>query len=186
MTSYVLRRWSWRAATAGALLVLAGCASSPPLVPGTGDVSFRLVWSGTTDLDLHVEDPSGEQLSFIQRETRSGGILDIDCNAGPEQLCWHPIENVYWPEGAAPEGTYRYRVEFFRLAVGDATHKTYLAGHEVENSSKEAQRPVSVRIPFELEVRLGDRVVERQTGELTSDIRVAGPYEYKFVREPLP
>ena len=175
----ILSRYFWDAtlaATTVALLVLAGCASSPPLAPGTGDVSFRLVWSGTTDLDLHVEDPSGDELSFIQRETRSGGILDIDCNAGPEQLCRRPIENVYWPDGAAPEGTYRYRVEFFRATAGDPTHTT----------SKEAQRPLSVRIPFELEVRLGDRVVERQTGELSGDIRVAGPYEYEFVRQPRP
>ena len=166
---------------AAALLVLGGCVSSAP-VPGTGDVSFRLRWSGTEDLDLHVEDPSGEVLSFINRESGSGGLLDIDCNAGPEQLCRRPIENVYWPEGEAPEGLYRYRVEFFRAVAGDAAHTTYLDGREVENRSREGQRAVSESVAFELEVRLGDRVVERQVGELTSDVRVAGPFTYEFVR----
>ena len=115
--------------TAGAILLLGACASAG-LEPGTGDVSFRLVWKGTADLDLYVQDPNGEELSFVQRQSGSGGLLDIDCNAGPERICKHPIENVYWPEGSAPEGLYRYRVEFFRGVAGDAGHSTYLDGRE--------------------------------------------------------
>lgn len=176
----MLQRFLTLASVAGPLLAFGGCASAG-LDPGTGDVSFRLVWKGTADLDLHVEDPSGEQLSFIQRETRSGGILDIDCNAGPEQICNHPIENVYWPEGSAPEGLYRYRVEFFRGVAGDADHSTYISGHEVKRgASAEAKGSVMLRVPFVLEVRLGDRVVQRQVGELTTETRVAGPYDYEF------
>ena len=41
---------------------------------------------------------------------------------------------------------------------------------------------MALRIPFELEVRLGERVIERRSGELTTDVRVAGPYEYEFAR----
>ena len=170
---------------AACLLVTGGCASTPQLQPGTGDVSFRLVWEGIADLDLHVEDPDGSRLSFVQRQTDSGGLLDIDCNAGPEQLCKHPIENVYWPEGSAPEGIYRYRAELFRGIAGDASHSTYIEGREVERgASAEADGRAELLVPFTLEVRLGDEVVVRQTGVLSHESRIAGPYEYEFAGVP--
>lgn len=136
---------------------LGGCASAAK-VPGTGDVSFRLSWSGPADLDLHVEDPAGEELSFVKRWSESGGVLDIDCNSGPEDICRHPMENIYWPPGVAPEGRYRYRVEFFQSL------------EKVED------------VTFELEVRCGETVVERRAGRLSTSEKVAGPFEYDFLR----
>jgi hypothetical protein len=79
---------------------------------GTGDISFKLLWTGPADLDLHVTDPHGEEISFSHRRAASGGTLDIDCNATPEQMCAHPIENVFWPRGTAASGRYTYLVHF--------------------------------------------------------------------------
>lgn len=52
---------------------------------GTGDVAFRLVWDGGSDLDLVVEDPAGGCIFYGQRTSELGGILDVDCNAGTDR-----------------------------------------------------------------------------------------------------
>ena len=136
-----------------------GCASTH-LQPGTGDIAFRLIWSGTDDLDLHVEDPNGHQLYFLQRECEGGGILDIDCNASPEESCKRPIENVYWPEGEAPDGVYRYSAVLF-------------------NSS---EAPKSVE--FRLQVLVGKTVVHEESGRLTPSGRESETFEYFAHKEP--
>ena len=101
-------RWTLAIAS----LMLMGSACTPMITPGTGDVAFRLEWKGRSDLDLWVEGPSGEALHFNHRESESGGVLDIDCNA--IEQCRHPVENVYWPYGEAPHGRYRFMVTLFR------------------------------------------------------------------------
>src|SRR5262245_18611683 len=100
---------------------LAGCAT---LKPQTGDVSFRLLWSGKADLDLHVLDPGGGHvgLPFLQAaaldreryaaviaqwqaspsgslDGKTAGVLDIDCNADAARFCREPMENIFWPVG---------------------------------------------------------------------------------------
>jgi hypothetical protein len=152
----------------GAVGVLSACASSAPR-PGIGDISFRLTWSGIVDLDLYVISPLDERLSFIRTSVDSGGVLDIDCNVRPfdgEQpvdesswVCPHPMENVYWPKGDAPEGTYRY---WLVLAYGD--------GMEPEDE-------------FVLEVRNGRTIVRSHSG-LVSDLLEGNPsFEIDFVRQ---
>lgn len=145
-------RFAWLPALLGAAIA-AGCASRGP-VPGTGDIAFRLTWEGEADLDLYVVAPDGERIDFIHRSAASGGVLDIDCNvtvatpgadageAAPLEYrklrCPHPIENVYWPKGRAPEGLYRVQVlladgteaggeDRYRLDVrlGRRTHRSF-------------------------------------------------------------
>jgi len=139
-------------------LLFAGCASMKR--PGTGDVAFRLHWKGDEDLDLHVEEPSGEAIYFMHRKTESGGELDVDCNAAPDRLCWTPIENVYWPVGKAAEGKYTYWVEVFQ--------------------HPEAQPSV----PFTLEVLLGKKVVHRETGTISLLAKASNKYQFRFQRPP--
>jgi hypothetical protein len=134
-----------------------GCASTR-LQPGTGDIAFRLRWPGPADLDLRVEDPEGHDLSFIQRTCAGGGILDVDCNASPEEICRQPIENVYWPPGKAPEGVYRFLAVFFNA-------------HEGVTAAD-----------YELQVLLGERVVERHTGHLTLEAGESEVFEFRFHR----
>lgn len=82
-----------------------GCASTAPQ-PGTGDLAFRLLWSGSADLDLYVVSPLGEPIDYVRRTAPSQGTLDVDCNVG-ESRCPEPMENIYWPKNAAPPGDYR-------------------------------------------------------------------------------
>jgi hypothetical protein len=154
------KHFTWWILTA-TLLWTAGCAS---VRPGTGDLSFRLRWSGDADLDLHVMDPRGyhtgmllppltqskqqfEDFVQLQKATEAAqqsgvplGILDVDCNAGPDRICRQPIENVFWPVGTAPRGDYAVWVEHFQSWADKSA------------------------VPFVVEVRRGETVVQTFRG----------------------
>src|SRR5690606_13395252 len=78
---------------------------------GTGDVRVTLTWNTRADLNLRVTDPSGAEISYAARQAASGGRLDVDANAGCAND--RPVENVFWPAGAAPRGTYQVAVHYF-------------------------------------------------------------------------
>jgi hypothetical protein len=80
---------------------------------GTGDVQVTLRWNSNADLDLHVIDPFGEEIYFGNKFANSGGELDVDANASCGQAAAHPVENIYWPTGGAPDGTYQVSVVNF-------------------------------------------------------------------------
>jgi MFS family permease len=81
----------------------------------SGDVQISLMWGNQNDLDLHVIDPNGEEIFFKHRRSRSGGELDVDMNADVRSgLTSQPVENVYWPSGGAPLGTYKIFVNHYR------------------------------------------------------------------------
>jgi hypothetical protein len=88
---------------------------------GSGDVRISLMWNNKNDIDLHVVEPGGEEIYYQHRASRSGGVLDIDMNAGPP-LRNPAVENVFWPQRAAPPGTYRIYVNHYsRHDVQDLT-----------------------------------------------------------------
>lgn len=62
-----------------------------------GDVQITLTWDNHADLDLHVVDPFGERIYFLNEQSSSGGQLDVDniVGFGPE--------NIFWPKGQAPK-----------------------------------------------------------------------------------
>lgn len=89
-----------------------GGGSGLPPDLGTGDVQVTLRWSSEADLDLAVVDPFGDRISYGSRTSPSGGELDRDANFPCVSVAEDPIENVYWPEGGAPPGTYRVSVAY--------------------------------------------------------------------------
>jgi len=108
MSTNVVKCYGWLVL---GVLLLVGCASGPR--PGTGDISFRLLWTGRSDLDLYVRSPLGERIDFVRRTSDSGGMLDVDCNVESvieTNVCSEPMENIFWPKGTAPEGEYRFWV----------------------------------------------------------------------------
>lgn len=100
---------------------------------GTGDVQVTLSWDSDADVDLHVVDPSGEEIYFANRSSASGGELDLDSNAGCS-LDNVRNENITWPVGAAPRGTYIVRVDYWSNCGVARTNYTVLVnnGGEVE------------------------------------------------------
>ncbi len=92
---------------------------------GTGDVQLSLTWDSTDDLDLHVIDPSGEEIFFAEPTSSSGGALDVDSNAGCMSETTTPIENVFWPDGESPDGHYVVRVHFYGECGGDSSTQDF-------------------------------------------------------------
>jgi hypothetical protein len=87
-----------------------GFTVPPDVDLGTGDVQVTLVWNSGADLDLHVIDPTDFELYFstarAPETSPSGGTLDQDDTAGCGTSGSH-VENIFWPEGAAPSGEYQ-------------------------------------------------------------------------------
>lgn len=139
---------------------LIACAHVPPSTArlGTGDISFRLLWSGSADLDLHVQSPLGEEISVDHRTAPSGAVLDRDCNATPETMCDQPVENVCWATGRAPEGRYEVSVQLFNLH--DDTFP----------------------IPLTVQVLHGSRVVATYQSLIGGFNGTAGPWSAVFAR----
>jgi len=78
---------------------------------GTGDVQVTLTWHAEADIDLHVIDPSGDEVYYGNEIIPSGGELDRD-NFCSNFIMGRP-ENVFWPSGEAPSGSYTVKVHYF-------------------------------------------------------------------------
>ena len=79
---------------------------------GTGDVQVGIVWNTPTDVDLHVTEPGGETLYFGNKNSATGGQLDLDSNAGCS-IDGVNAENIFWPAGQSPVGDYTARVHMW-------------------------------------------------------------------------
>jgi len=90
---------------------------------GTGDVQVTLRWDQPEDLDLHVVEPlpdAGEcEIYYSDTNNPPGtsscdavGSLDLDSNAGCG-IDNVDIENVIYPPGRPPSGTYTVRVDYY-------------------------------------------------------------------------
>lgn len=79
---------------------------------GTGEVQVSAAWDAQTDVDLHVIDPNGEEIYWAHTNAASGGMLDLDSNAGC-MIDGKRNENVTWPFGSAPRGTYTVRLDYW-------------------------------------------------------------------------
>ena len=94
----------------------------PDDLGGDNDVDIILTWGGNDDLDLHVIEPSGEELSFSTPTTSTGGTLvggdDVpDCaDTGSHG------EEAFWGPGQALPGTYQLYVRNFNACDQDGAN----------------------------------------------------------------
>ena len=82
------------------------------LAAGTGDVQVSASWDSASDVDLHVVDPRGAEVFYGRPSSASGGQLDLDSNAGCD-IDRKNNENIRWPAGRAPAGTYTVRLDYW-------------------------------------------------------------------------
>ena len=80
---------------------------SPALVQSMGlDVRIVLTWDAdSTDIDLHVVEPTGEEVFYSHKRSSSGGLISNDFTQG-----YGPEE--YLVRKAIP-GTYKVRVKYY-------------------------------------------------------------------------
>ncbi len=74
-----------------------------------GNIQVTAAWQNSSDIDLHVVDPMGEEVYYGHRTSASGGTLDHDANAACS-VAPPTVENVFWASASPPRGTYQARV----------------------------------------------------------------------------
>ena len=87
--------------------------NSRPETPSTGDVQVLLSWNNFNDLDLVCTDPTGYSIWFKNKKVPSGGQLEIDMNVEKNDSK-SPIENIFWPTGGAPNGSYNVYLVYYK------------------------------------------------------------------------
>jgi hypothetical protein len=94
-----------------------GGSGTEALNLGGGNVQITLQWSSNADLDLHVTEPNGTEISYLDRgPTSTGGQLDKDSNVGCTLN--GAIENVFWPgDQPAPAGAYSIAVTGYNVGT---------------------------------------------------------------------
>jgi hypothetical protein len=111
---------------------------------GTGDVQVTLTWNSLNDLDLYVVDPAGETIYFSHDTSLSGGKLDVDANLQcAENITSNPVENIFWPTGAAPEGTFKVYVNYYAHCSGAPVQDAYTVRLLVDGVVQEFSGTVS-------------------------------------------
>lgn len=88
----------------------------------TGDVQVSVSWDTPSDVDLHVVEPSGEEIFYANPVSASGGQLDVDSNPACA-IDGRQIENIRWGS-RAPGGTYTVRVDYWDACNVSATNYT--------------------------------------------------------------
>ena len=104
----------------GAAVALGGGGDDPtsdPTPQPNGPLSFRLTWTTTSDLDLHVREPNGNEIDFVNTTSSTGGSLDRDlvCQSGSETIAWN---------SNPPRGSYQFWAEFSQ-SCGAQTSVSY-------------------------------------------------------------
>jgi|GEM_PF-1277230 len=79
---------------------------------GSRLLQVSLNWSAPVDMDLHVMTPSGEDIFYGNKESSSGGTLDLDSNAGCT-IDNVNNENITWADVLPVLGTYQVRVDLW-------------------------------------------------------------------------
>jgi len=82
------------------------------LTAGTGDVQVSASWDALSDVDLHVVEPGGREIYYADSRSPAGGELDLDSNAACG-IDRKNNENIRWPVGRAPAGTYIVRLDYW-------------------------------------------------------------------------
>lgn len=118
--------------------------------PSTGDVQVVLNWNNYNDLDLICTDPNGESVFFKNRTVSSGGQLEIDMNVEyPDSK--RPIENIFWQQGSAPNGTYNVYLLYYKkheLSINETAYSVKVTSNgktqEYKGVIRKEDKPIHI------------------------------------------
>ena len=99
---------------AGLVSASASIANTVNTSAASGQVQVSVNWDALSDVDLHVIDPSNNEIYWANK-TADGGTLNLDANAAC--VIDNPVintENISWPTNA-PNGTYTVRVDLWSI-----------------------------------------------------------------------
>jgi hypothetical protein len=105
------------------------------------DVRASLLWDNRNDLDLHVIAPSGQHISYSNKQSTCGGFLDVDMNVSGQST--KPVENVRWPKGKAPAGRYQVFVQNYRFHEPNPAPTPFRVEIEVAGQVKQIEGVIS-------------------------------------------
>ena len=129
-----------------------GFSGSEEVILQTGDVQVTLRWDTADDLDLYVRDPAGDEVYFGNPSIPSGGLLDVDANAGCAARMAAPVENIFWPTGEGAPGDYVVTVELFSHCGPETpinfTLTTLVQGVTTSQAGTVSAGQTSVSFPF--------------------------------------
>lgn len=80
-----------------------------------GDLSCRLAWNNTDDLDFHMIEPDGHRIYYGNRRhiSHNGGMLDVDAN-GADGIRRDPVENIFYANRSKmSEGIYELKLHMY-------------------------------------------------------------------------
>lgn len=137
---------------------------------GNPDIVVMITWNtDATDVDLHVEEPSGEECYFSNRNTRSGGKLtqDVTQGYGPEM---YVMNN-------APAGAYQIRANYFASDRNRASTRTKVHVLVIENFGTRDQKVSEKVVTLALDKQTNDlfTVKRSQKPKAKPVNEVAGP-----------
>jgi hypothetical protein len=91
---------------------------------------ITLQWFNNNDLDIWVETPSGERISYRNPKARNGGALEVDFNVTDMNTSnVRPMEVVGWRPGKAQKGVYRVYVHLYSNRGGRDPSQYYIGVH---------------------------------------------------------
>ena len=127
-------QWVWGVgANAGSAANYTGAAVTyVPVL--SGDIQVSVAWDSPADVDLHVVEPGGAEIYWVDDQSAAGGVLDLDSNAG----CFSDgprNENITYPSVTPPSGTYTVRLDYWDACGAAATNYVVtirVEGHAIE------------------------------------------------------
>lgn len=94
------------------------------LVGQDGNPRFNLQFTNpeNVDLDLYVQTPSGATI-YYGNLSADAGTLDVDCLC--DDCPQGANENIFWENGTAPSGTYKFWVDYFGACEEDGASSSF-------------------------------------------------------------
>lgn len=109
-------------------------------IGGTGDLKVTLLWDFPADIDLHVLEPNGNEISYRNRkDSRTGGSLDVDNRTGGEGSA----ENIFWSNPQS--GLYKVWIHYFSGSIRNGAEGSGDCNVVI---FRKGQQPMTFRVPM--------------------------------------